>query len=171
MTLSSPLPSPRIINGLGLFGCVFANLFAIFYLQGHLGLEPCPLCIIDRVIVGMIGILFLLALIHNPHGWGQRIYGGLGALVSGLGVAVCIRHIWLQGLPPDQVPACAPGLDYMLDTLPMMETLKIVFTTAGECAEVQWTFLGLSIPEQTLLVFLGFLVLNLIQLGRKTAAN
>lgn len=162
------LPSSRIINSLALCGCVFANLFAIFYLEGHLGLDPCPLCIIDRLIVGLIGMIFLLALIHNPRDWGQRVYGGLGSIASLLGVAVCVRHIWLQNLPPDDVPACAPGLDYMLDTLPMMETLKIVFTTSGECAEVHWTFLGLSIPEQTLLVFLGFLALNLVQLGRKT---
>lgn len=165
------LPSPRIVNGLGLFGCIFANLFAIYYLGGHLGLEPCPLCIIDRIIVGTIGLIFLLALIHNPRSWGQRIYGGLGSLASALGVAVCARHIWLQNLPKDEIPACAPGLDYMLDTLPMMETLQIIFTTSGECADIQWSFLGLSIPEQTLLVFAGFLALNLVQLCRKTGVQ
>jgi len=143
-------------------------LFAVLFLQGYLGLDPCPLCVIDRVLVISIGSLFLLAVLHNPKRSGQRTYATLIALVAITGIGVCWRHIWLQNLPADLVPSCGPGLDYMLETLPIADTLKIIFTGSGECADTQWTFLGLSIPIQTLLVFSGFLVLSLTQWLRKT---
>ena len=163
------LPESRIINGLGVFGAISSMLFAVLFLQGYLELEPCPLCVVDRALVITIGSLFLLALIHNPALTGQRIYGALAALVALTGVGVCWRHIWLQNLPEALVPSCGPGLDYMLDTLPISETLQIVFTASGECADIQWSFIGLSIPEQTLIVFNGFLLLALIQVFRKKA--
>ena len=78
-----------------------------------------------------------------------------------LGIAVAGRHVWLQNLPEDQVPECGPGLDYMLEAFPLSETLSMVFTGSGECAEVQWTFLGLSIPGWTLLVFIGLTAFGL----------
>lgn len=162
------LPGSRIINGLGVFGTVVSMLFAYLYLQQYLGLPPCPLCMIDRAIVVALGILFFIALIHKPNLIGQRIYAVLTALVASTGIAVCIRHIWLQNLPKDQIPTCAPDLDYMLDVLPLSETLSVIFNTSGECADTQWTFMNLSIPEQTLLVFTGFLGLSAIQLFRKT---
>ena len=161
------LPASRIINGLGVFGAVAAMSFAVFFLQGHLGLDPCPLCVVDRLLIIILGSIFFIALIHNPQLTGQRIYGALATLIATLGAAVCWRHIWLQNLPEALVPSCGPGLDYMLDTLPIAETLQILFTASGECADIQWGFMGLSIPEQTLLVFNGFLLLALIQLFRK----
>jgi disulfide bond formation protein DsbB len=146
-------------------------LFALYFLQGYLGLEPCPLCMVDRVLVIGAGASFLLALLHNPAAIGRRLYAGAGALFNLSGIGVCLRHIWLQNLPKDAIPTCAPGLDYMLETLPMTETLRIIFTTSGECAEVAWTFLGLSIPEQTLIVFVGLLALNWVELTRKAESN
>ena len=158
--------SSRLVNGLGLLLAVVSILFAYFYLQLHLGLAPCPLCIIDRIFVAGAGLFFLLALAHNPGATGQRIYGGLASLNALAGVLVCWRHIYLQNLPEDLVPNCAPGLDYMLDTLPLSETLSIIFNTSGECADIQWTFMGLTIPEQTLLVFNALLALGLYQVFR-----
>ncbi len=156
----------RLVNGLGLLLAVVSILFAYFYLQLHLGLAPCPLCMIDRIFVTGAGLFFLLALIHNPGVTGQRIYGGLASLNALAGVLVCWRHIYLQNLPEELVPNCAPGLDYMLDTLPLSETLSIIFNTSGECADIQWSFMGLTIPEQTLLVFNGLLAIGLYQLLR-----
>ena len=161
------LPSSRIVNLAGFAGTVIAMLFAIVVLENMMGLEPCPLCMIDRVLVVFLGALFLLAALHNPNALGHRLYGGLITLVSLAGVGVCLRHIWLQNLPPEEIPTCAPGLDYMLESLPLSETLRVIFTTSGECAAIDWTFLGMTLPQQTLLVFVGFLVLGLLQLVRR----
>ncbi|MGB3620743.1 disulfide bond formation protein B [Ketobacter sp. MCCC 1A13808] len=161
------LPSNRPVNAIGVVGAIVSMSFAYFYLQSHLGLEACPLCLIDRGLVIAIGVSFLLAWVHNPKQWGQRIYSGVALLFSVFGIAVCWRHLWLQNLPKDQVPECSPGLDYMLETFPIGETLRIIFNSAGECADIQWSLMGLSIPAQTLLVFIGFSLLSLLQMLRK----
>lgn len=161
------LPPNRAMNALGVLGAIISMCFAYFYLQKHVGLEACPLCLIDRGLVIAIGILFLLAVLHNPRTWGQKIYAAFVLLFSAMGIAVCWRHLWLQSLPPDQVPECSPGLDYMLEAFPIGDTIRIIFNSAGECAEIQWTFMGLSIPALTLLVFIGFALLSVIQIVRK----
>lgn len=159
----------RYQRGLFAAGMVFclALLGTALYFQHVMGLEPCPLCIFQRIFVIALGAIMLAAAIHNPAGSGRRVYGGLILIVSVLGVAVAGRHVWLQNLPEDQVPACGPGLEYLLDTFPLTDALKLVFQGSGECAEVQWTFLGLSIPGWTLLVFLGVSVFGLLLLFSK----
>jgi len=87
------------------------------------------------------------------------IYTSLTVLFSGLGIAVAARHIWLQGLPPDQVPECGPDLTYMLEVFPLGDVIKRVFSGSGQCAEISWTFLGMTIPQQTLLLFIALLVM------------
>ena len=164
---TTTLPSYRILNALGVLGAIISIAFAYFYLQRHLGLDACPLCLIDRGIVISIGFFFLLALVHNPATLGQRVYAGCALLFSVFGIAVCWRHLWLQSLPKDHVPECSPGLEYMLETFPISETITTIFNSAGECADIQWTFMGLSIPAQTMLVFIGFALLSLVQLLRK----
>lgn len=128
-------------------------LFAQYVLE----MEPCPLCIFQRFAVIAMGVLFLIAALHGPARVGSRIYAILLALVSLAGSGVAGRHVWLQNLPKDQVPSCGPGLDLMLDMLPIMEVLSTVLSGSGECAEVSWRFLGLTIPGWTLvaLVVLG----------------
>ena len=144
MTLDR-LPSRRVLNFAGFAVCCGLMGFALFA-QHVLLLDPCPLCVFQRVAVISIGIIFLVAALHNPHGAGRIVYGVLLALAAGGGAAVAGRHAWLQQLPPDQVPSCGPGLDYMLDTLPFTEVLSKVFRGSGECAEIVWQFLGLSMP-------------------------
>ena len=107
----------------------------------------------QRISVGAWGVVALPAMLHNPAGWGNRCYAALCGLCAAGGGAVAGRHVWLQHLPPDQVPACGPSLEYMLETLPFSETLSIVLMGDGNCAETMWTFMGLSIPEQTLILF------------------
>jgi disulfide bond formation protein DsbB len=132
---------------------VAALLGYAYYAQFELGLEPCPLCIFQRIAMIALFIVLLAAALHAPRGRGRRVYGALAALAALSGVAIAGRHVWLQHLPPDQVPACGPGLDYLLDTFPLGETLRKVFTGSGECAEVHWRFAGLSMPEWTLVFF------------------
>jgi disulfide bond formation protein DsbB len=156
MSLATRLPSHRLVNLAGAALAISAMLVAVVGLQWGLGLEPCPLCMIDRVLVVSLGLLFAAAALHNPGLVGQRVYATLNLVVAGLGIAVCARHIWLQGLPPDAVPECAPGLDYMLEVLPIFETLRIILSTSGECAKIDWTLLGITLPQWTLLLFVAF---------------
>ncbi len=144
--------SQRMIFIAGFLGS--AALLAIaLYMQHGMGLEPCPLCILQRFAVIGIGAVLLVAALHNPVGWKSRVYAGLAALFALFGLVTAGRNVWLQHLPADKVPDCGPGLSYMLEVFPLNRVLEMVFKGSGECAEVQWTFLGLSIPEWMLMVF------------------
>ena len=153
MTLEQ-LPSRRIVNFAGFAVCCGLMGFALFA-QHVLLLDPCPLCVFQRVAVISIGIIFLVAALHDPSGAGRFFYSVLLALAAAGGATVAGRHAWLQRLPPDQVPSCGPGLDYMLDTLPFTEVLGNVFRGSGECAEIVWEFLGLSMPGWVLVWMVG----------------
>ncbi|MDG1462949.1 MAG: disulfide bond formation protein B [Gammaproteobacteria bacterium] len=144
----------RNINLAGFLACVAMILYAL-YAQEFLNLAPCPLCIFQRVSVIIVGLFFLLAALQNPGPFGRRIYTGLITLSAVSGAGIAARHMWLQSLPPDQVPSCGPDLDFMLDTFPLLETLQMVFTGSGECAEISWVFLGLSMPAWVLIGLLG----------------
>jgi disulfide bond formation protein DsbB len=131
-----------------------AVMFAsALYLQYVLRQEPCPLCMIQRVIFIAIGVSYLLAALHNPKRIALRVYAGLIALFSLTGVAVASRHIWIQHLPKDQVPACGPGLDFMLKNFPLAEVWQELMHGSGECAEKGWTLLTLGIPEWSLVSY------------------
>lgn len=146
---------PRRYVNLGAFAVCAALLGYAYYSQFHDGLDPCPLCIFQRVGVIALGSVFLLAGLHNPGRLGSRIYGVLTALVALAGAAVAARHVWIQSLPADQVPECGPGLNYMLHVFPLGETLKMVFTGSGECHEITWRLLGLSMPVWVLFCFIA----------------
>ncbi|MDD4965118.1 MAG: disulfide bond formation protein B [Gallionella sp.] len=126
-----------------------------FYLQYVKHQDPCPLCMVQRVIFIAIMAGFILAALHHPKKTGQRIYAGIIGFFSLSGIAVASRHIWIQHLPKDQVPACGPGLDYMLETMPMANVLKELLHGSGECAAKGWTFLTLGIPEWSLLCYIA----------------
>lgn len=160
------LPSPRMVNTLAFAACALA-IAGVLYMQYGLGLEPCPLCIMQRIGVMAAGLIFLLAALHNPAALGQRLYAGLAGLASIAGGAVSIRHLWLQSLPPEKVPACGPGLDYMLDVFPLQEVIATVLRGSGECAEESWQMLGLTIPGWSLVAFVGLLGVALVQLLRR----
>ncbi|RFC35039.1 MAG: Thiol:disulfide interchange protein DsbB [Candidatus Nitrotoga sp. SPKER] len=123
------------------------------YLQYVLHQEPCPLCMIQRVIFIAMLVLFAIATLHNPKRSGTKVYGALIALLALSGVVTASRHIWLQHLPKDQVPACGPGLEYMLGNFPMAEVWQELMHGSGECAAKGWTFLGLGIPEWSLCLY------------------
>ncbi|WOJ97882.1 disulfide bond formation protein B [Congregibacter brevis] len=146
---------------------VVSMAFALFYLERTLGLPPCPLCITQRLFVVLVGVFALLAAIQNPQGWGRRVYATLCLISAAAGGAVAMRHIWLQNLPEELAPACGPSLEYMLETLPFSETFSVVMMGDGNCAETVWTFMGLSIPEQTLALFVVLAGVSVFQLVRK----
>lgn len=149
--------SRRQVNVLGAAACAGMMGFALFA-QHVLGLEPCPLCILQRVGTVSLGLVFLLAALHDAGPTGARVWGVLVLLTAAVSGSVSARHVWLQSLPPDQVPACGPGLDYLLDVFGLTEGLKMVFHGSGECAEVVWRLFGLSMPAWVFICFavLGF---------------
>ena len=144
------MPSRRLANFLGFAICCGLMGFALFA-QHVLLLDPCPLCVLQRVAVIAIGIIFLVVALHHPKGAGRYAYAIVLGFVALCGAAVAGWHARLQTLPPDEVPSCGPGLDYMLDNFPLGETVQMVFQGSGECAEVVWRFLGISMPGWVLL--------------------
>lgn len=146
---------------LGFLACLGLMAYAL-YAQYVLGLDPCPLCILQRVAVIGTGVVFLIAGLHAPVGIGRWTYAGLAALVAAIGAGVAGRHVWLQSLPPDQVPACGPGYDYLMEAFPLDKALGMIFTGSGECADVDWQFLGLSMPWWTLIAFAGLVLWALL---------
>lgn len=153
-----------------LTGALFASGLMGFglYLQYVKHQDPCPLCMVQRVVFIAILVVFALAALHGPKRVGERVYAALIVLLSLSGVAVASRHIWIQNLPKDQVPACGPGLDYMLETLPMGAVIQKLMHGSGECAEKGWTFLTLGIPEWSLLCYLVLGMLSLLVVVRKS---
>lgn len=153
---------------IGFLLCAMMIGVALF-MQYYMLLEPCPLCIFQRVAVMIIGAVFLLGALHNPStSGGKRSYGLLILLAAIGGGAISARQSWLQHLPPEKVPECGPGLSYWIDNLPISAMLSKVFEGSGECAEVQWSLFGLSIPEWTLIGFIifGLYGLKLLIKGR-----
>lgn len=147
------IDNPRIGNLLGLLACAGLMGYAL-YAQHVLGLEPCPLCIFQRVGVIGLGLVFGIAALHGPGPGGRRVYAILIGLAAAGAAGVAGRHLWLQSLPPERVPACGPGLDYMLETFPLRETLQTVLSGSGECAKVDWSLLGLAMPAWVLIAVL-----------------
>lgn len=146
---------------------VIGMSFALFFLQRHMGFTPCPLCIFQRIGLMIMGAFALVAALFHPKSVGVRLILWLGSLAGiGWATAVAARHVWLQHLPADQVPSCGPGLDYWLDTLPILQVFKEVFSGSGECASIDWTFMKLSIPEQSLILFSILLVVHGLILWR-----
>jgi len=143
----------------GLFLASVAGMAFALYLQHGVGLEPCPLCVFQRVGLMGMGLFALIAAIHNPTQlWLRRVYAGLAGLSILWSAGVAARHVWLQHLPPEDVPACGPGLDYWLDVFPMKEVIQKVLHGSGECALIDWTFLGLSLPTLSAAFFSVLLV-------------
>jgi len=142
---------------------------SMLYMQHVMGLPPCALCITQRVFMIALGITALIAAIHNPRTWGHRVYAGVGLGFALGGVYFANHHRWLQSLPEDQVPACGPGLNYLLENFPLMEALQLLLRGDGNCAEVQWTFLSLSIPQWALVGFIGLSAIFIWQMLRSKA--
>ena len=121
-----------------------------YYLQYVKGLDPCPLCLVQRGFFYAVTGTLVVAALHAPARWGKSIYGGVAALFAAGGLAAAARQVWLQHLPPERVPQCGPDLYFMLENFPLSRTLQTLIKGTGECAVVDWTFLGFSIAEWSL---------------------
>ncbi len=141
-----------------------------YYMQYSMHLEPCPLCIMQRVFFTAAGLVALAGFFHNPRAKGLRIYGGLTTLMALAGSGFALRQIYLQSLPEDQIPQCLPSISYMLESdFPLSEVLSALFQGDGNCAEIQWVdpVLGLGIPQWALVGFAMLVATGLSQILRK----
>lgn len=159
------LPRRRYAYLLGALVCGGLIGWAL-WLQYGLGLEPCPLCIFQRIAVIAIGVIFLLAAIHDPGRVGAAVYGGLTLIVGSTGAALAAWHVWIQAQPKGAVAACGMSLNYMLETLPLTEVIGTVLKGSGECAEQGWLFLGLAIPSWTFVFFVAMVIAALTLIRR-----
>ncbi len=167
------LPSVRAFNFYAFLVCC-GLLGTSAYFQFGLGLKPCPLCIIQRVIVVAFAVLFAMgALFRLARPIWSKIQSVFVLLTASGGIATAWRHMTLQHLPPEQVPACGPGVDYLIENLPLRDALRQIFAGSGECVDVQWMFLGFSMPEWMLVFFSLFAlvaIMNYKRTGRHIAA-
>jgi len=147
--------TPRIV-----FAAIFLAVVGLIgfglYLQEQEGLEPCPMCILQRYAFISLGIVALAGAIHGPRGFAVRVYGGLVALIAAAGAGVAMRHSWVQHFPP-KVESCGADLEFIVSSFPLSRALPKIFQGSGSCAAVDWTMLGLSIPEWALVWFAAFL--------------
>ena len=141
-------------NLLGFAACAGLLAYA-YYAQVVLHLEPCPLCIFQRVGVFAMSLVFLIAAAHDPVGWARRVYASLLAVSALATIGVAARQLYIQSLPEGSVPACGASLDFMLKVFSLSEVLVKVLTGSGECAKVTWTFLGLAMPGWVLIAALA----------------
>jgi len=151
---------PRIVFG-AIFLATTGMLAYGLWLQHALHLEPCPLCILQRYAFAAVGLIALVAALHNPRTLGVRAYGALTALVALAGGGVAARQTWLQHNPP-KLADCGPGLEFMVESFPLSEALPMIFRGSGDCSRVDWTFLGLSIAEWALACFAGLVIVSII---------
>jgi len=167
MTLHRLFPAHVVACGyLAGFFISVALLASAYYFEYQMFLEPCPLCIVQRIATLGIGVGCLLAFFARNTRWPQ-IAALLFTLMSGVfGTWVANRHIWIQGLPEDQVPACGPSLDYMMEILPINELITFMLQGSGSCADVAWQFVGMSMPEWTRVIFIAFTLVTLLGLAR-----
>jgi protein dithiol:quinone oxidoreductase len=142
--------STRLANFAAFALCAALIAYAL-YSQAQLGLEPCPLCIFQRIGIALLGLAFLAAAVHDPGGWGRYLYAVAIALTALATLLVAARHVYVQSLPPGSLPSCGAPLAVLLKFTPVWEVVRKVLTGSGECSEVNWRFLGLAMPAWVLL--------------------
>jgi protein dithiol:quinone oxidoreductase len=148
--------SRRLPNLVGFLVCAALLGYAL-YTQFYQGLEPCPLCIFQRIGMALLGLVFLFAALHDPGHAGRAVYAVLLGIAALLTAAVAARHVYVQHLPPGSLPSCGAPLAMLLKFTPVLQLIRKVLTGSGECGEVNWRFLGLAMPTWVLIwaVLLG----------------
>ncbi|NOU24735.1 MAG: disulfide bond formation protein B [Methylotenera sp.] len=141
-----------LLGFVGSFGLVGLAL----WIQTRYQLNPCPLCISQRMIFMGLGVLFLIAVFFKPASIVSKLFTLLQVLTALGGAGVAIRHWWLQAHRESVIADCGVGFDYMFENFPLKKALTLVFRGTGDCAAIDWTLLGLSIPQMALIAFIGF---------------
>lgn len=155
-------PIPMLKNFLGSRAAYFAGFAVSFglvglalFLQVQYELDPCPLCISQRIAFMAVGVLFLAAALHHPAALGRKIYGALQLIAAMVGGGIALRHMWIQANPDKVMAECGAGFDYIIESFPLRRALELIFKGTGECSSIDWTLLGFTIPQQALMAFVG----------------
>ncbi|OUD14494.1 disulfide bond formation protein B [Thioflexithrix psekupsensis] len=162
--------SPRAIYGVIFLSCV-ALLGMGYYMEYAKGLIPCPLCMAQRLFYMGLGVVALLGVLHGSRGILNRINAFFALLFAVGGATIAGRQVWLQHLPADQVPSCGADFDFIVSHFPLLKAIETLWQGSGDCAEVQWQFLGLSIAGWSLVWFVFFTVIALYLLIRRFPAQ
>jgi len=141
------------------FIIISAILLTSIYFQVVDGIMPCPLCTLQRLTFGLLGILFLIGLITHRKTCLRKLINSLCGLVALLGVFLAGRQVWLQHFPSTDTSECGVSLQYMMQVLPMNEVIQKIFTGSAECTQRGWEFLQLNMAEWALMFFIGFTLL------------
>jgi disulfide bond formation protein DsbB len=160
------LPSVRTSNLLAFLACAVLLAFAM-YLQIFAGVKPCVLCVVQRIVFMVLGLLFLIGALANFSGKAKTLYHLFIFLIVLIGIIAATRNIWLEFLPQGSVPSCGANLTYLLKLLPVDQAIQVIFRGTGDCGKVTWRLLGLSIPMWSLMAFIGFAVFSLWQAFRR----
>ncbi|MYI88709.1 MAG: disulfide bond formation protein B [Gammaproteobacteria bacterium] len=155
----------RTTNAVVFLACV-GLLATAYYMEYVMYLEPCPLCMVQRIAFVLVGLTCLSGFLHNPGRRGRISYSIVQLTFCVIGAASAGRHIWLQNAPVDKIPECFPGISTIFARNPLFDAVAIVFSGTGECAEISWTFLGLTIPEWAMVAFVCFACVAIYQLAR-----
>jgi len=151
----------RLLSLLPFLACAGLLAYAL-YVEHVMFLMPCNLCILQRVVFVAIGVLFLLGSFKPVMDWGRKLMGLALVITTAIGIGIAGRHVWMQGLPPELVPDCGPSLQMMMENSSIWNAVSSVLTASGNCAEIQWEFLGMSMPTWTLICFIGLFIYTLI---------
>jgi protein dithiol:quinone oxidoreductase len=151
---------------LAIFLSVCSILLIALYSVLAMGFEPCPLCITQQFFFLLVGLLSVIAFIHNPNVRGTRLYAVFIGVAAVAGASVAARQLWLQSLSEDLVPACGPSLEYVLNVFPFNDLLKALFMGDGNCAEIHWTLMGLSMAGWAFFWFSIFLLTSMYVLSK-----
>ena len=154
------LPNRRVLNAAGFLACAGMMGFAL-YAQHVLLLDPCPLCVFQRIATILTGLVFLAAAFHGPGRVGSLIYSAGLFVTAGFGVGVATWHVYLQNLPATEIPSCGPGFEYIMDNFALFDALSMIFKGSGECADVVWRLFGLSMPSWVIIGLGGLLIAGL----------
>jgi disulfide bond formation protein DsbB len=144
------------------FAVSFGLVGLALFLQVQYNLDPCPLCISQRIAFMVLGVLFLIAGLHNPAGLWRKIHGVLQLAAAATGAGIALRHMWIQAHPEEVMAECGAGFDYIIESFPLQRALELIFKGTGECSAIDWTLLGLTIPQQSLIAFVGLALYALV---------
>lgn len=151
----------RLITLIPFLTCAGLLAYAL-YVEHVMFLMPCNLCILQRVVFICIGLLYVLATFKPALHWGRKVFGVLLLITTACGIALASKHVWMQGLPPELVPDCGPSLQMMLENSSVWDALSTVLSASGNCADIQWEFLGMSMPTWTLICFIGLFIYTIL---------
>lgn len=133
------------------------------HLQIKHGINPCPLCILQRITMGVLGVIFFMGMTLDLKKVGRVVVALLSLTLSAIGMALSGRQVWLQHLPASQNTDCGASLQYMLKVLPLDQVFLKIFSGSAECSQIDWQFFGLSMAGWALICFIAFALFSLGQ--------